>query len=132
MQYRPLPALTEENRFFWTSGADGQLRFLRCDRGHYVHPPAPICRTCLSRALEPVPVSGRGIVKSVTVNHQPVGPAFPVPYAIAIVELEEQEGLNLTTNIVDVDPSAIAIGMPVRVTFETHGEIHVPLFERIV
>ena len=27
---RPLPMLTESNRFFWTSGADGKLRFLRC------------------------------------------------------------------------------------------------------
>ncbi len=129
MQDRPLPVLTDENRFFWTSGADGRLRFLRCVHGHYVHPPAPICRVCLSEELAPHPVSGRAIVRSVTVNHQPLGPAFPVPNAIAIVEMTEQEGLNLTTNIVGIDPLAVEIGMAVRVTFEAHGEIHVPLFE---
>ena len=26
---RPLPELTPENEWFWTSGADGKLRFLR-------------------------------------------------------------------------------------------------------
>ena len=48
--FRILPRVNDENRFFWTSGEDGQLRFLRCDDcGLYVHPPSPICPDCLSK-----------------------------------------------------------------------------------
>ncbi len=39
---RVLPRLDDANRFFWTSGEDGHLRFLRCAAcRHYVHPPSP-------------------------------------------------------------------------------------------
>ena len=42
--FRILPKLDDGNRFFWTSGADGRLRFLRCqDCGYFIHPPQPIC-----------------------------------------------------------------------------------------
>ena len=45
--FRILPRVNEENRFFWTSGDDGRLRFLRCDQcGFFVHPPSPICPEC--------------------------------------------------------------------------------------
>ena len=46
-KYHYLPLLDDENRFFWTSGADGRLRFLRCQAcGYYLHPPLPRCPTC--------------------------------------------------------------------------------------
>lgn len=39
---RLLPRLDDTNRFFWTSGADGRLRFLRCAAcRRYLHPPSP-------------------------------------------------------------------------------------------
>ena len=70
--FRVLPALSDENRFFWTSGADGRLRFLRCGGcGYYLHPPSPRCPRCGGAELAPDPVSGRGTVHSFTVNHQP-------------------------------------------------------------
>jgi len=31
--FRVLPSLDEVNAFFWTSGEDGTLRFLRCSAG---------------------------------------------------------------------------------------------------
>ena len=45
------------------------------------------------------------------------------------VELVEQEGLRFMTNLVNCDPESVSIGMPVRVLFEDHGEIFVPVFE---
>ena len=130
---RPLPQLDELNGFFWKSGADGQLRFLRCEAcDYFVHPPSPICPKCLAASLEPKAVSGLATVRSVTVNHQPWGAAAPpVPYAIAIVEMDEQAGLNLTTNLVGVAPNDVCIGARVRVVFEPRGEIYVPLFEPV-
>jgi len=128
--FRVLPRLGTDNRFFWTSGRDGVLRFLRCRGcGYYVHPPTPICPECLSRDLTPQPVSGRATVYSFTVNHQPWSPDITEPYVIAIVGLVEQDDLRLTTNIINVEPGGVAVGMPVRVVFEDHDPVFIPLFE---
>ena len=127
--FRVQPALDDDNRFFWTSGQDGRLRFLRCQGcGFYLHPPIPRCPRCGSREVAPEPVSGRAEVLSWTVNHQSWDGSTE-PYAIALVGLPEQEGLRLTTNIVGCAPDDVHIGMRVRVTFEQHDEVWFPLFE---
>ena len=127
--FRVLPALDASNEFFWTSGADGLLRFLRCSScGHHLHPPGPRCPACGGRELAPAPVSGRGEVVSFTVNHQPWD-GDTEPYVIALVELVEQVGLRLTTNIVGCSPDDVTIGMPVRVAFEHRDPVWLPLFE---
>jgi uncharacterized OB-fold protein len=74
-------------------------------------------------------VSGRGTVFTFTVNHQPFRPEVPPPYVIAIVELAEQAGLRVPTNLVGCELDRVRCGMPVRVRFERHGEVFVPLFE---
>lgn len=126
---RPLPALTPETEFFWTSGADGRLRFLRCDDCYsYVHPPAPVCPSCTSRSLTPEPVSGRGTVTTYTVNHQEWGLLDP-PYVIAIVEIVEDPSVRLTTNLVGIEPDAVRSGMAVQVHFEQVEDVFLPLFE---
>lgn len=127
--FRVQPALDDENRFFWTSGADGVLRFLRCqDCGRWLHPPLPRCPSCGSSHLAPEPVSGRGEVYSFTINHQPWDGGTE-PYVIALVTLPEQVGLQMTTNVVGCAPDDVRIGMPVRVTFEQHDIVYVPVFE---
>ncbi|HEY8121399.1 MAG TPA: OB-fold domain-containing protein [Myxococcota bacterium] len=128
---RVLPEITPENEHFWRGGADGELRFLRCAAcSHYVHPPAPVCPACLGRALAPEAVSGRATLLSYTVNHHPWMPGFAPPYVIAIVEIDEQPGLRLTTNLVGCAEREIAIGMPLRVKFEAGADgVFFPLFE---
>jgi uncharacterized OB-fold protein len=64
-----------------------------------------------------------------TLNHQQWVPAPDHPYAIAIVELDEQPGLRLMTNIVGCPAEQVAIGMRVQVVFEEHEDVFVPLFE---
>jgi len=129
--FRVLPVVDDENRFFWTSGEDGQLRFLRCqDCGYYLHPPSPRCPECGSRTLAPEAVSGAATVFSYTVNHQPWD-GDPEPWAIVLVEFPEQEGLRLTTNLVGCPPDDVEIGMPVRVTFDQRGDIWFPVVEPV-
>jgi uncharacterized OB-fold protein len=126
---RPLPMLTDSNRFFWTSGADGQLRFLRCAQcRNYIHPPVPVCDKCLSMEQEVVAVSGRATLVAVTVNHQMWMPNFEPPYVIGIVEIDEQQSVRLTTNIVGCDPADVHIGMPVQVEFEEYEDVFLPVF----
>ena len=125
-----LPALTAENEFFWRAGELGVLRFMRCQAcGHYVHPPLPICPVCKSREVRDEAVSGGATVLTYTVNHQVWEPGLETPYVIAIVEMDEQSGLRLTTNIVNCDIRAVAIGMRVRVVFERCVDVWLPLFE---
>lgn len=126
---RILPELTDLNRAFWTGGQTGQLRILRCEAcQRFIHPPQPICPACLSRRLADTPVAGTGTVLSFTINHQPWFPGLEVPYAIAIVELDEQPGLRLTTNIVGQPLGEIAIGQRVKAVFEQQEDVWLPLF----
>jgi uncharacterized OB-fold protein len=51
------------------------------------------------------------------------------PFVVAIVELAEQPGLRLTTNLVNCAVDQVKIGMPVRVLFENRDPVWIPLFE---
>ncbi|MEZ5141452.1 MAG: Zn-ribbon domain-containing OB-fold protein [Acidimicrobiales bacterium] len=132
--FRVLPRVTPENEHFWRGGAEGELRFLRCGAcGTWIHPPSPVCPACRARDVAPAAVSGRAVVHTFTVNEQPWIPTMDPPYVIAIVELPEQAGLRLTTNIVGCDPGDVRIGMPVRVAFDHYDddgyEVWLPMFE---
>jgi uncharacterized OB-fold protein len=127
---RVLPALDADNQFFWTSGKDGVLRFLRCpDCDCLVHPPVPFCARC-GGTTEPAAVSGRATVYSYTVNHQ-AWDGTTEPYVIGLVAIDEQPDVRLTTNIVDCDPGDVRIGMPVQVVFADHDPIYLPLFRPV-
>jgi uncharacterized OB-fold protein len=129
--FRLLPRLSDDNRFFWTSGADGILKFLRCDSCHFfIHPPGPICRRCLSRDLTPEEVSGRGRVETFSVNYQQWIPGSE-PYIIAWVSIDEQPDVRLTTNLIDVEPDDVYVGMEVEVAFEQNDDVYIPLFRPV-
>jgi uncharacterized OB-fold protein len=129
---RTLPRLDSDNRAFWTSGADGKLRLNRCqDCGSYIHPPRPVCRHCLSDKVAPEAVAGTGVVDSYTVNYQKWKPDLDVPYVIARVAIDGAPGVYLTTNIVGCPPESVDIGDKVRVRFEQHAEVWLPLFEKV-
>ena len=129
---RPLPVVNDENAFYWRAGADGVLRFTRCeDCGALLHPVVPVCRYCRSTNLGIADVSGRGVVVGVTVNHQPWDPRFPPPYVVATVAIEEDSRVRLATNLVDVDPDDVHVGMRVRARFEHLEDVWVPVFEPV-
>src|SRR6266571_3023598 len=129
---RVLPRLDPENRFFWTGGADGKLRFLRCQEcATFIHPPRPVCRKCLSEKVAPEIVPGTGTIDTFTINYQEWRPGLEVPYAIARVAIDGAPGVYLTTNIVGCSVDAVQIGDRVRAKFEQQGEIYLPLFEKI-
>jgi uncharacterized protein len=129
--FRLLPRLTDDVAFFWTSGSDGVLRFLRCqDCRFFIHPPGPVCPRCLSRHLEPEAVSGRGTIGTFTVNYQQWIPGSDT-YIIAWVCIDEQPDVRLTTNLIGVEPDDVFIGMPVEVVFEQNDDVFLPLFRPV-
>ncbi|HEY6887657.1 MAG TPA: Zn-ribbon domain-containing OB-fold protein [Solirubrobacter sp.] len=124
----PIPQINDENRAFWTGGAEGELRIARCGNcGYYLHPPTPRCPECWSEDVAPSAVSGRGHVYTYTINRQRWVPDLEVPFVLAAVELDEQPGLRLISTV-QCDPDEVEIGMPVEVAFVQRGEAFVPFF----
>ena len=118
---KPIPAPDRFTEEFWAGASRHELVIQRCDQcGHYQHPPMPLCSQCHSRELSSVPVSGRGTVHTFTVTFHAVVPGFQdeVPYAVGLIELEEQENLRVLSNIVQTPPDQIKVGMPVEVVFD--------------
>lgn len=130
MSARQLPGITPDNRAFWTGGGEGELRILHCaDCGQYTHPPLPVCFFCKGDNVAPKAVSGRGTVHTFTVNRRAWLPGMAVPFVFAVVELDERPGLFVMTNIVGCEPAAVRIGQRVRVRFERHEDVWLPMFE---
>ncbi|MGH2662307.1 MAG: OB-fold domain-containing protein [Actinomycetota bacterium] len=127
-QRRPRPAMNQDTEFFWQGAARGELLIQRCSScGELRHPPGPMCPRCRSTEWDTVRASGRGEVYSFVVHHHPPIPGFEPPFVVALVGLEE--GTRLVSNVVDVDPAEVTIGMPVEVTFVGVDEdLAVPVF----
>jgi uncharacterized OB-fold protein len=128
----PLPLETDLTRFFWDAVRAGRLAILRCQQcGHFVHYPRIVCNRCLAEDLAPEDVSGRGTLYSYTVVMQAFHPYFVerLPYTLAVVELEEEAGLRVTTNIIDCPEDQLRIDLPVEVAFvDVSPVLTLPMF----
>ena len=67
--------------------------------------------------------AGLGTVHSYIVVHHAVHPALAgrIPYAVALITLDDMPGVRVCGNIVDSAPEAVSIGQRVRAIFE---EVH--------
>lgn len=128
---RPRPKLDDDNRAFWTGGAEGKLNLMRCDDcGEFTHPPREFCRHCQSENVAAHAVAGTGTIDTYTINHQPWIPGLEVPYVIARVRLDGVPGVYLMTNIVGCPVEEVDFDLPVEVTFEQQDDIYFPLFRK--
>jgi hypothetical protein len=77
-------------------------------------------------------VSGRGHLYSYIVVHRAVAPGYQDKpgHLIGLVELDDQPGLRLSTQLVDLAPSDVEIGMPLqaRIVPLPGGPLSVPVF----
>ena len=86
-----------------------------------------MCGECRSLEWDAVVSCGRGTINSFTVLHHPQFPGFEYPFIAALVELEE--GTRLVSNVVDVAPEDVYIGMPVEAFVDqVDDEMKMPLF----
>ena len=128
---RSRPRLDDDNRAFWTGGAEGKLNVAQCgDCRQFTHPPREFCRHCQSENVTPFASAGLGVIDTYTVNHQAWAKDMEVPFVIARVKLDDVPGVYLTTNIVNCPVDAVKIDDRVRVVFEEQGGIWFPLFEK--
>jgi uncharacterized OB-fold protein len=73
-------------------------------------------------------VSGNATVEAFTTNFQQWAPGQEVPYTLAIVSLEEDAGVRLTTQLVGIAPESVKIGQVVHVHFERREDVWLPFF----
>jgi len=117
---KPLPTPTPTSAPFWDGLKEGVIKLQKCnDCGAWVFYPRSRCSNCLSDSLEWREVSGNGTLYTFTIARQPTSPHFAteVPQRLAVVELEE--GVRLTTTLVNVREADIKIGMRLKPYFDT-------------
>jgi uncharacterized OB-fold protein len=127
-------AVDRDNVDFYRGWLDHELRMARCaDCGRWQHPPRPMCPACWSWNMVATPVSGRGTVHLLIRLHQ--GPPMDgidyaaSPYPVAVIDLEEQPALRITSTVVHCDPADVDIGMPVQLTWIDRDGVPFPTFE---
>ena len=127
-----VPIPNKLTQAFWDGARVGQLIIQRCKEcGHWQHEPEPICAACLSFNLGYQSVSGRGAIYTFCIPVQAFHPSLEdkLPYVLAVIELDEQPGLKVVSDIVDIDPAEVRVGDRVEVTFRPYAEGFVlPLF----
>lgn len=134
MTNRPRPVPDAVSAFYWEAAARRELAVLGCDRcGLAHHPPEVACPYCGAATLTPRVASGRGTVFAACLVRQAFDAAFAdtVPYPLVLVELDDQPGVRVLTNVADgpgADRAVVAVGTPVEVAFEDHGDWALPQF----
>jgi uncharacterized OB-fold protein len=90
---------------------------VKCTKcGKKLFPPRQICPECKGREFEKTKIAETGKILTYTVIHTPPQPFVDqAPYAVGIAELDD--GVNLTSQIVDCDFDKIKTGMRVKLEF---------------
>jgi uncharacterized OB-fold protein len=102
---------------FWDAAKERRLVAPKCsDCGAFRLPPTPYCPECRSKAVDWVELSGRAEVYSFAVVHG--FPGYPeITLVPVVVNLPDAPGARLITNLIDVDPADVEIGMQLTVDF---------------
>ena len=59
----------------------------------------------------------------------PIAAEQTIPYLIAVIALEDSGGVRMISNLVDMEPESVAIGLPVEVVWEDMSEdLAIPRF----
>jgi uncharacterized OB-fold protein len=127
---RPLPRLDEPDTApFWRATCEGRLCYQVCRGcGGVVFYPRRHCTRCTSLDLEWRESTGLGTVYTYTVVRQHGHEFFRrrAPYVVAFVDLDE--GFRMLAEVVGTEPGEVRIGQRVRLDWEDHQALRVPLF----
>ena len=130
-----LPVSDMWTRDYWEGAKRHELILKRCSAcNFYIHPPMPTCPRCQTEDVRSAVVSGKGAIYSFTVMHHLGNPGFDeeLPYAVVVVELDEQKGLLTVGNLLDCPLDRIQIGMTVEVTYQdVTEEVTLPQFQPV-
>ena len=131
----PYPIAVEGSAPFWDACNRCELQMQRCqDCERYRWMPDEFCPQCGSPSADWSPLSGRGYVTTWTVITHSVHPAAAsrIPYIVVEVEIEEQRGLRMISNLVEIAPESVVFNQRGSVTFQSHPSGQkLPLFRPV-
>jgi uncharacterized OB-fold protein len=110
-------AVNKDTEPFWQAAKKRRLVAPQCaDCQTFRLPPTPFCPNCRSKAVHWIELSGAATVYSFAVVHG--FPGMPDLLLVpAVLDLPDAPGARLVSNIIDVAPADVTIGMPLRVDF---------------
>jgi uncharacterized OB-fold protein len=110
-------AMNKDTEPFWIAAKARRLVAPQC--GHcqtFRLPPTPFCPNCQSKKVNWVDLAGDAVIYSFAVVHG--FPGMPDLVLVpAVLDLPDAPGARLVSNVIDVAPADVTIGMPVRVDF---------------
>lgn len=115
---------------FWDHlKATGRMHLQCCGAcGTWRYPPGPVCQECLSPDCDWRPVSGGGELLSWVMFRKQYLPAYPAPYNVIAVRLDE--GPTLVSNLTENPVATDLIGRRVRmVAVAMDDGVTLPRFE---
>jgi uncharacterized OB-fold protein len=116
---KPIPVPSAEAQPYWDGLRDRKLLMPRCDAcGNYWFPPSLLCPHCNATNWTWTSTSGRGRIFSYVVYHRIYHPGFAdeVPYAVAVIELDE--GPRMVSNVIGIAPDKLACDLRVQVVYQ--------------
>jgi uncharacterized protein len=124
----PEPRPSARSAKYWAGARQGHLTYQRCTACGYVGLRSlVVCASCLGRSIETLRSTGLGSLYSWTVVWRPPDPAFSVPYAPAVVELDE--GFFMISAVIGCEPDELHDGMRLEVEFHpVSAEMNLPYF----
>lgn len=121
MANRLAPTITRDTEFFYAGLRERKLLIQRCSDCKSLRvPPRPMCGNCQSLEWGTVESSGRGTVYSYVMPQYPPLPFFEYPYIVALIELDE--GVRIVSNLCQIAPDDVKVGMAVEVFYEPFNE----------
>lgn len=116
---KPIPVPSKESQPYWDDLRERKLKMPRCDECRkYWFPPSLLCPHCNSAKWAWTETKGRGRIFSYVVYHRVYHQAFAgdVPYAVAVIELDE--GPRMYCNVIGISPDKLVCDMKVEVVYE--------------
>lgn len=129
---KPLPAITNQTRPFWTGAKQGRFMLQKCrDCETFNFHPKPWCIECGSRALGWTQAQPCGTVYSYTISHTVAmnysGWEADLPVLLCLIDVDD--GVRLYAQVTDCRPEEMRIGMRVEVHCEDiSAEAGIPKF----
>ena len=128
---KPLPKIQPFSQPFWDAAKEHRLTVQVCkDCDARIFFPREQCPKCWSENLGWAEASGKGEIYAFSVTYEGVEKMFVDDLPIILAWVDLPEGIRMQTNIVECDPEAVEIGMPVEVVFkDVTDEISLPYFK---
>ena len=128
---KPIPGVSADTIQYWEALREHKLMLPKCqDCGKISFPPRTFCPACMSLDTQWTELSGRATVHTFSVVYQNGTPGFAeeVPYVVGYVTLDE--GPQMMTNVIDVDPQKVEIGMKVEIVYkDVMSDLTMPYFK---